>query len=136
MAIAETVEQDPGEARGILASLVDGSAADVPLADFLKSAAHAMSNPAAMRAVGVHGATADVDTVLDRFSDAWSELCVETAFSRARGSRNAAEDARGQSVNRSLFRFSTDTDAAAVVDSAALGDTSALLRAKERYVFG
>lgn len=137
MADVPAIDYDPEDARGVVSSILDGSAGDVPLDTFLAGVTKAMSNPAAaMAAVGARGIPADLDTVLERSVDAWTEARAVSTLRNARETRDAEDADRRRSLDASMFRFMPGTDVDAVRESASLGDTSPLLAVKERYVFG
>ena len=137
MAAAPTLDYDPEDARSVVASVLDGSAGDMPLDVFLSGVARAMVDPAAtMAAIGSRRAPADLDTVLDRCTDAWSDARTAATLRTARETRDAESGDRRRSLDASMFRSMPGPDADAVVESASMGDTSPLLSVKERYVFG
>lgn len=137
MANVPAIDYDPEDARAVVASVLDGSAGDVPLDTFLSGVAKAMSDPvAAMAAVGSRAAPADLDTVLERSVDAWAKARTASTLRNAREARDAEEADRRRSLDASMFRFMPGTDVDAITESASLGDTSPLLAVKERYVFG
>lgn len=133
----EEIDYAEGEATGLAAAFADGSVADLPLSTVLRSAGTALSNPAAVRsAFGLRGPVADADEVLHRCIDLWTEQSRVAARDRAFDMDSQERETRRAATMRSIFRFSTDTDARAVMESADNGDTSPLLRMQERYVFG
>jgi hypothetical protein len=89
-----------------------------------------------MAAVGARGAPADLDTVLERSVDAWTEARTVSTLRNVREARDTEEANRRGSLDAAMFRFMPGTDVDAVRESASLGDTSPLLAVKERYVFG
>lgn len=128
---------DQGEPQALVMALLDGSASSMPLSDVLESAAYSMSDPhALMSAFGSRRAPADAETVFARVADMWAERGADNAYASIRAARDASISARRAATDRGLFRFMTPVDAQAVMSAAENGNTSALLSAKERYVFG
>lgn len=127
---------DPEEPRALLASLIDGTASSMPLEKVLESAAYSMSDPKAlMAAFGSRRASADAETVLARVADVWTERGIDDAYASIRAARESSIAARRAATTRELFRFATPVDSQAVMSAAENGNTSALLSAKEKYVF-